>query len=222
MVNHDIAFLHTSEVHVPTFQKLVDDIDSSICVRHDIDESLLKDAMINGITEQLGSKVDNAMEAASQSGATVVVCTCSTIGGVAEKSPQTKPTVSMRIDRAMADLAIEHSNRILIVAAVESTLGSTQALLKESSSAANKYPNLSIALVEGAWPLFETGKMEAYFDCIEQYIRHQHEGYDSVILAQASMAPVASRFQDSRLRVLASPELGVRSAIRQIHADKTS
>lgn len=221
-MNHHIAFLHTSTVHIPTFQKLIDDIDPSILVRHEVDESLLEDAVAHGITEQLGRKVESAMQLAASSGAEVVVCTCSSIGALAEKSLQTSACVSMRVDRAMADLAIDSSQRILIVAAVESTLEPTRLLLEESSTKIGKFPHLSIALVEQAWFLFEASKMDAYYDCIEKFIQVKHHGYDSIVLAQASMAPVAQRFQNSSFRVLASPELGARSAISHIQMKNSS
>lgn len=217
-MNHDVAFLHTASVHIPTFQRIVDTIDPSVKVRHDVCENLLSEALAHGITAKLAGEIDNAMAAASHTGAKVVVCTCSTIGGVAENSPQTDSTVSMRIDRAMADLAVETSDNILIVAAVESTLKPTRELLQASSANAGKSPSLSLELIPGAWPFFEMGKMDEYYECIEKYIRQQHAAYDSVVLAQASMAPTANRFVDSAIRVLASPELGVRSAIEQIRA----
>ena len=215
-MTHDIAFLHTADVHIATFQKLVEDIDPSVRVRHDVDESLLSEALADGITEDLCERIDISMAAGAQSGARVVVCTCSTIGGVAEKSPQVGSTISLRIDRAMADIAVETSQNILVLAAVESTLTPTKELLASSSVTAGKGPNITLELIHGAWPLFQQGDIAEYYDCIEKHIKVNHSGYDSVILAQASMAPVAGRFRGSEIRVLASPELGVRSAIENI------
>jgi hypothetical protein len=219
-MSHDIAFLHTAEVHIPTFQKLVEDIDSTIRVRHEINAALLSDAVANGITVQLSVKVEKAMRDAASSSAGVVVCTCSTIGGIAEKTSLHSSALSMRIDRAMADLAINSCNRILIVAAVESTLEPTKGLLEESSKNIDKYPHLSLELIDGAWRQFEAGDMKKYYNCLEEYINQNKDGYDGVVLAQASMAPVASRFFNSGTRVFASPELGVKFALAQIRTMK--
>lgn len=219
-MTHDIAFLHTAHVHIQTFQKLVADIDPSIRIRHEVDESLLSEALGNGITEDLSKNIDASMAYAAQSGAQIVVCTCSTIGGIAEKSPQSNSTISMRIDRAMADIAVETSKKILILAAVESTLGPTKELLLSSCAISDKTPDMTLELIHGAWSLFQQGDMAEYYDCIEQFINLNHSDYDSVILAQASMAPVASRFFDSKIRVLASPELGVQFAIERLQSLK--
>ncbi len=215
-MTHDIAFLHTANVHIETFQKLVEDANPSIRVRHDVDESLLSEALIEGITESLCMKIDRAMATAAQTGARVVVCTCSTIGGVAENSPQQGLAISVRIDRAMADTAVRTSEKILILAAVKSTLEPTQELLLSSSKRAGKTPTINLQLIDGAWSYFEQGDMEAYYDCIESHINLNHSGFDNVILAQASMAPVAGRFLGNGIRVLASPEIGVKSAIDNI------
>ena len=211
-MNHKIAFLHTAQVHALTFQRLVDAIDPSMSVRHDVNEALLSDAVAHEMTDTLSERVNAAMEEASDSGAEVVVCTCSTIGGIAEQSLQDESAQAMRIDRAMANLAVANSERILVIAAVESTLKPTMTLLNESSAKAGKAPHLSLQLVEGAWAQFESGAMEGYYDCIAAYIEREHKGYDCVILAQASMAPVAKRFDGSKTCVLASPELGVKAA----------
>lgn len=215
-MKHDIAFLHTSQVHIPTFQKLVENFDTTIRVRHEVREALLSDAVADGITVGLSREVENAMKEAASSSAQVVVCTCSTIGGIAENTVLSEPAVSMRIDRAMADLATESCSRILIVAAVESTLEPTKVLLDESSKKVDKFPHLSFELIAGAWQQFEEGNMEKYYDRIEEYILQKKEGYDGVVLAQASMAPVAKRFIDNETRVLASPELGVNFALERV------
>lgn len=216
-MNHDIAFLHTSNVHAPTFQKIMDSFDSSITVRHDVDESLLAEALANGLTNELANKVDNAMTTAADSGASVIVCTCSTIGGIAEKSSQISPALSMRIDRAMADTAVSNYHQILIVAAVESTLEPSRILLEESSRMAARFPHMSLSFIDAAWSFFEDGDLDAYYTCIEQYIQQHHAGYDCIVLAQASMAPVANRFQNQAEypSIIASPKLGVKSAIEQ-------
>ena len=212
-MSHDIAFLHTAEVHIQTFEKLVKQTNASLNVHHLVDATLLSDAVANGITDNLRARVVAAMNAAAISGVRVVVCTCSTIGGIAENALSTTPTRSMRIDRAMADIAVENSQKILVLAAVDSTLAPTKNLIDESSVMAGNNPEIYLRLIPDAWPLFEAGRMNEYYDCIAAYINQESKGYDCVILAQASMAPAAKRFDGSKILVLASPYPGVRSAI---------
>jgi hypothetical protein len=69
--------------------------------------------------------VNAAMTAAASNGASMFVCTCSTIGGVAERTSTNGQFVAVRIDRAMADKAVNSGPKILVVASLESTLGPT-------------------------------------------------------------------------------------------------
>ncbi|MFK7996683.1 MAG: hypothetical protein AB8B87_21280 [Granulosicoccus sp.] len=215
-MNHDLAFLHTADVHIASFQNIVDSIDPSIRVRHDVNSALLSDAIAQGMTIELAGQIDQAMELAADTGAKAVVCTCSTIGGVAEASLKNKSAAAMRIDRAMSDLAVKNADRILVVAAVQSTLEPTMALLRDSAATASRHPEITMELVEGAWTHFENNRQDEYFDCIAKHIRMKQDVYDCFILAQASMAPVVRQFTSSDIRVLASPEPGVMSAIEKI------
>src|SRR6476661_1546288 len=105
-MRHDIAFLHTSPVHVPTFEKLMQEVAPDLRVSHIVREDLLADAQRDGIGDSsLIARIRKAMTDAGASGAAVVVCTCSTIGGVAESMNTEGAFIAARIDRAMADKA---------------------------------------------------------------------------------------------------------------------
>ena len=126
-----IAFLHTSPVHVDTFDRLVKASDPTLQIEHVVAEGLLDEAQRVGADDPaLVRRVQDAMVNAAANGAAIVVCTCSTIGGSAERTPTHAGFAVARIDRAMADRAVQLGPRILIVAALESTLGPTSKLLR--------------------------------------------------------------------------------------------
>ena len=212
-----IAFLHTSPIHVDTFAGLMQAHAPDCRVEHLVDESLLRDAQTLGV-EHAGivSRVTQRMKEASESGARVVVCTCSTIGGIAEKVDGHGRFVSMRIDRAMADEAVEKGQQILIVAALASTIEPTRRLVEDSATIRARQVNIRTMVVQSAWPFVLSGDLAAYYAQIEHAIHGQAGNTDVVVLAQASMAPVAGRFIGDHLQVLSSPELGVSRAIRVI------
>src|SRR5215218_2786091 len=80
-----LAFLHTSPVHIATFDRLLAEIDPGVAARHIVDESLLDEARAAGaITPALEQRIAAALRDASASDGAVVLCTCSTIGGSAE------------------------------------------------------------------------------------------------------------------------------------------
>jgi len=106
--------------------------------------------------------------------------------------------------------------RILLVAALESTLLPTTELLRESAVALNKPVTISNLWVEDAWAFFQQGDSEAYRHIIASAVRRElqkNTAIDVVVLAQASMAAVALELQDLDKEVLSSPRLGVAHAI---------
>lgn len=168
-MEHDLAFLHTASVHVETFSRLSAEVSPGLRVRHVVRESLLDEVRKNGATERIVQRVHAAMSKAASSRARVDVCTCSTIGGIAEATAG--PFRAMRIDRAMADTAVKRAERILVVAALESTLGPTLELLQDSARAANVNPQITKVLAPGAWARFEAGDKQGYASAIEDTIR---------------------------------------------------
>ena len=77
-----IAFLHTSPIHVETFDRLVYAANPTLQVEHVVAEELLAEAQRVGADDPaLVERVHNAMVNAASTGAAIVVCTCSTVGG---------------------------------------------------------------------------------------------------------------------------------------------
>jgi len=212
---HDIAFLHTAQIHVATFQHLVDTIKPGLEVRHVVDDALLADAIADGITPALKSRIESAMNRAADTGSPVIVCTCSTIGGIAEQHVIDGDVVCQRIDRAMADEAVTHHQRILVVAAVQSTLEPTRQLLQQSCERFGLQPDIDVQLIDSAWAHFESGDLDQYYRVIADYIHTNGSSHDCAILAQASMSGVVKKHRSllGNFPVYASPELGVRAAL---------
>jgi hypothetical protein len=212
-----VAFLHTSPVHVETFDRLVNAADPSLHVEHIVAEPLLRDAQRVGVSDSpLIQRVHDAMTDAAARGATVVVCTCSTIGGIAERTPSRPGLLFARIDRAMADRAVRLGPRILVVTALRSTIESTSQLIHESAAALRVDVQLQTLWVEGAWPHFERGDRAAYIGAVVAALRAAPRQYDIVVLAQASMADAADALQDLGVEVLSSPRLGVQALLAAV------
>jgi hypothetical protein len=210
-VQHDLAFLHTSDVHVQTFAQLATEVDPAVRVRHVVVPELLAQARSAGLTPALVARVHRAMTRAASSGARTVVCTCSSIGGAAESAGGTFR--AMRIDRAMADQAVKRGRRILVVAALQSTLRPTRELLEDSARRAGTRIEPEELLAPGAWALFERGDANGYAAAVAAAIRAGAASFDVVVLAQASMAAAAEQCADLGVPILSSPRLGVQAAL---------
>ncbi|MEU4693089.1 hypothetical protein [Actinoplanes sp. NPDC023714] len=81
-----IGFLHTADVHVETFQQLMAELAPGWAVRHVVDASLLADARVDGVTPEIADRTRARLGELEAAGADLIVCTCSTIGAVAEQA----------------------------------------------------------------------------------------------------------------------------------------
>jgi aspartate/glutamate racemase len=211
------AFLHTSPVHLPTFEALTAELVSGAGVVSIVDVDLLDRARSHGTDDpQLADGVLRALEALAGGGATTIVCTCSTIGGLAERIGRERSLPVVRVDRPMAERAVEIGGRILVVAALASTVAPTTALLDEVAAGRGIYAHVEVLLVVDAWRHFESGDLDAYHRTITDAVvaaTRRAASPDVIVLAQASMAPVADADEVVALAVpvLASPRTAVQS-----------
>ncbi|MFJ7125676.1 aspartate/glutamate racemase family protein [Streptomyces sp. NPDC098101] len=207
-----LALLHTSPVHVPVFDALRDRHHPGLALRHLVDEELLVRAREEGPGAVAGA-VAAVLAGAVADGADAVLCTCSTLGGVAEDAAASLGVPVLRVDRPMAAEAAR-ARHVVVVAALRSTLEPTLALLAEESG---PHPRLiSTAVVEGAWERFEAGDREGYLDAVAAAVDRAPvtEGC-VVVLAQASMADAAER-TSTPMPVLSSPRPGLAAAARAV------
>ena len=213
----DIAFLHTSPVHVATFDALLASAAPARSAIHLVREDLLSTARRDGLDDPaLACELRTVLHTLAGA-ARVVVCTCSTLGGLAEATEAPVPVT--RIDRAMADAAVQAGAPVLIVAAVESTVPPTRELLQSSGVRLGLPVTLRSLWVAGAWAHFEAGRHDDYLQAIASAVRQSARRGETVVLAQASMAGAAALLADLPLTVLSSPRLGVAQALQRCEGD---
>ncbi|MEU6477423.1 arylsulfatase [Streptomyces sp. NPDC047017] len=211
-----LVLLRTSPVHVPVFDVLRDEDHPRL--RHLVDEELLRRARRDGPGAVAG-EVRAAVEGAAAEGARAVLCTCSTIGGVAEAAGGGAGVAVLRVDRPMAAAAVAAGARVVVAAAVESTLGPTAALVEEEARHAGRTVSIRRLLVPGAWALFEAGDAEGYARAVADAVDSVTDA-DVIVLAQASMAP-AQGLVTASVPVLSSPRPGLAAAARAVGAVRT-
>ena len=105
-MTHDLAFLHTLASNVDVFTPLVTERRPDLRIRHAVADHVLNEARKTGMTPEIAREVQSFMIDLASTGARVVVCTCSTIGGAAEATETGGRFAAMRIDRPMADRAV--------------------------------------------------------------------------------------------------------------------
>jgi hypothetical protein len=218
-VTKTLTFVHTAPINVATFGRLLTEIDPTIPVKHILDESLLRDARATGITPELAARIQRTLTDAAQGNdedeaSAVVVCTCSTIGGCAEQTVLANGQAVLRVDRTMAEQAVALGSRIVVAAALASTLAPTSELILEVAAQQGREVSIHTLLCEGAWSYFERGDQAGYVAEIAATLHRADFLGDVIVLAQASMADAAPLCADLPVPILSSPRLGAEAAVR--------
>ena len=208
-----LALLHTTPVLIDTFDRLIEEADLDLPVTHIVEEGFLTEAREKGISQDLDGRIQGRVGAAIEEGAAVVLCTCSSIGGSAERANDSTDGVVIRVDRPMAEKAVEIGSRIVIAAALESTLAPTRDLILETAAARQKRVELIEVLCDEAWSRLEAGDQKGYLTEIARKIKESAPEGDVIVLAQASMAGAASMCPEISIPILSSPEIGFRHAV---------
>jgi hypothetical protein len=207
------GFLHTAEVHVELFTGLLEELSPADDAVHLVDASLLTDARRrHGVDQDLRARIATRLQELSSAGAVRVVCTCSTIGAASEEIGRSDGIDVLRVDRPMAAAAVAGGDRIAVVASLESTIGPTHELLRETAEAAGRQVRIADAPCLEAWGHWEAGDPARYFATLASHLESLDDAFDVLVLAQASMAPV-ERIVDLTALVLSSPRPAVMALV---------
>jgi Asp/Glu/hydantoin racemase len=208
-----IAFLHTADVHVATFDGIFADLGTDAHLVHRVEPELLARARSHGL-EAVRAETTKAL--ADLASADAVVCTCSTLGPLADRFSENFGHV-FRIDRPVMEEACKIGGRVLVAICLESTRAPTLALLEQCATQMNQKINVEVHLCDTAWPFFEAGDIDGFADSISRSIREklgELGGSDCIVLAQASMRVAADMLGDVGVPILTSPLLAAKRSIQ--------
>ena len=209
-----VAYIHTSHVLIPLFTELSRREMPEAEVFHMVDESLIKNTIRQQkLTTTTIRRVIGMVGSAREGGADAVAVTCSSIGPAVSLAQRLFDFPVIRVDDAMAELAVRSARRIGVAATLRTTLEPTVALLREKAAAARREVEVLDSLCEGAFEAVLAGDTATHDRILGDFLGHLVKQVDVVVLAQASMARVVANLppDPARVPILSSPELAVRS-----------
>ncbi len=214
-----IALLHTADVHVATFNEIFNDIDAEIQLDHRVDANLLDRARRDG-AEAVRSDVLALLKELGD--ADSVLCTCSTLGPLADDAARSAENI-VRIDRPLMEQACADGSTILVALCLESTRDATLDLLNDCASQAGKDIEPVVVVCSEAWAFFEAGDNDAYAASIVSAIKAklaETSGVETIILAQASMRVAEAGLAGTGIPVRSSPVLATRRCVNVARAGR--
>lgn len=201
----ELILIHTAEAHRVTFDALRDRIAPAVRLVH-----LVRSDWLAQARRRITPALERAVAAAVAEAGGPVICTCTTIGPLAEAAG------AIRVDGPMMQAAARSGGPIVLAYALTSTWAPSLALLERALAAEGRRAVVHPLDLSRFWPLFEAGEQEAFAAVIAAEIRRaasRGREIGAVVLAQVSMAGAAALLDDLDVPVLASPELALRAAL---------
>lgn len=187
-----VAMIHTVPALAASFhEQVLAEFEGEAPPRidHLVDPWLLAEATRTGVTPEIEERVGAHASYLAAGGASLIMLTCSSIGGTAELATRRSGCPVLRLDASMAADAnrIAGDGIIAVLATLTSTLGPTTELIR-SSTPDGAAPSIQSVLVEGAAAARSSGDQARH----DELIRNAVAGVQDaavIVLAQASMAP---------------------------------
>lgn len=118
-----------------TFKRLIPEVE----VEHIAESSLIKEVIANNaVTPAVRRRLLDYYNAAADSGADVIFNTCSSVGDIADLGNQICRIPVFRIDKPMAEKAVQEAKRIGVISTLPTTLDPTCRLLQNCAKAVNR------------------------------------------------------------------------------------
>ena len=184
-----------------------------------IDDSLIADVVAaQQVTPAVAKRLLRYYETAEETGADIILNTCSSVGEIVALGRQVVSIPIVRIDEPMAIAAVTQYARIGVIATLPTTLQPTMRLLREQALRLGRDVTIVDGLATGAYDALVDGSPEQHDQLILETALRLVPQVDALVLAQGSMARIESKLADATGRpVLSSPRMGV-DAVKQVLA----
>lgn len=186
-----IAFLHTGAVVIPPVMALAGELLPDATPVNYLDDKIVADLRDPELSGSVEGRLENLVRAAKDGGAELVMLTCSSISQLAEPLSERVGIPVLRIDEAMADIAVATGPRIAVIATLPTTSEPTTALIRERAELAGRDPQISSEVVDGAFAAVASGDRDTHDRLVVAAIERWADVVDVIVLAQASMASAA-------------------------------
>ncbi len=217
-----LAIIHTTTATVEMFKALASELMPEVEVINFVDDSILPQLARNGgDIDAVCHRLVKYAQFAYEVGADVILEACSSVGEIVSDMQQEAPIPVIRIDKAMAEVAVNRGNKIGVAATLPTTLNPTTRLVLAQARASGAQVSVQPLLVQGAYNKLMAGDKDGHDNLVAQALTELAATCDVVVLAQASMARVLDRLpEEQRGRFLTSPRLAM-ERVKSVLASST-
>lgn len=127
------------------------------------------------------------LASAELTGADAIVVTCSTLTPIVKELRPLITIPVLAIDEAMAKIAAANGTRIKVLATAQSTVQPSKHILQAHAEELHKQIAIDVEVIAPAYDAMRSGDMKLHDHLVKQAAANI-KGFDTVVLAQASMA----------------------------------
>ena len=214
-----VAAVYTAMSVIPSIQALFSEILPDVRLINIADSSLIEDITAAGaVTPAVTRRLVAYWQAAAQTGADVILNTCSSTGELVALGAEMLDVPLIQIDHAMAELAVRHSGASIgVLATLPTSLGPIVRLLARKAEEAGTQVRIVQGVAEGAYEALAGGRSEEHDQRILAAAQRLVGQVDVFVLTQASMGRMQGALAAHTNRpVLTSPRLGVMAVARAL------
>jgi Asp/Glu/hydantoin racemase len=203
-----IGFIHTVGFLVDDFRARMHRELPGVDCFHILNESLLQDLLRGVPTAMVYRRVVEQIALAADSGADLIVVTCSSTSPAVDVSRHLIAPPILKIDDPMAEKAIATGPRIGLVCTATSTVEPSSALLRAHAAAQGRAISIATTVLPEAYSALMAGNRLQHDAIVRDAAISLAAAVDVVVLAQASLAHLRDDLASTlTIPVLASPPL---------------
>lgn len=204
-----IVLIHTVQTLAVSFgEKLQQFLQEEIKIHNIWDDFLANNPNeIGEFSLENKNRLFHIIQAAELTHADIIVTTCSTLTPTIKEIRPFIKTPIIAIDDAITKKAAKEGNNILILATAESALKATREKIQEEAHLFNTNPHIKAIALTEAFQCLKKMDIKKHDEIIKNYVS-SIEGFDCIVLAQASMAHLEQEIENiTNCSVLSSPIL---------------
>jgi hypothetical protein len=197
-----LALFHTTHLAYDLFRKALGGTDCC----HIVDEWIFDLIRADPAAPGIGQRLDELIAGAAATGATTLVCTCSSTSPYLDAVSAPSGLAIMKIDDpACRDVAMR-GGRVGVVCSVETTVESTIGRIRRFAGELGTRVEPVGILARGAFDALSAGDGERHDALVLEAIAREGRSLDRLLLAQASLTRLADRAHAaSGLEVVTTP-----------------
>ena len=209
--NKTLGIIHaniiTTKVMEPYIKKYIPEV--TIC--HLVDDTIQRDNIAAGvgvIPKVNYYKFAQYAHNLEEAGVDLILLACSTFNFAAELGRPMINTPIAQIDRPMMEEAVKTGKRVGMIATLETTVPSSERLLRLAAAEANKEIEVKTMLCPQAFTELQKGDVGAHNHILLEAVNKLADEVDSIVLAQLSMSVLAPFLKDTKTPVFNSGDTG--------------